>query len=93
MCASFGFGVLAMPKSLAKLIANAPPLFAPGVSHKRVGGWLDEIADTPAGPTLKRLLADYPTVGVLLAALAEGAPYLWDLARLEPRRLRADLHP
>ncbi len=78
-----------MPQSLAQRIAEAPPLLAPEEAHKRVGAWLDEIADTPARCSLRRLLADHPMVGALLAALAEGSPYLWDLARLEPQRLAA----
>ena len=28
-----------------------------------------------------------PTIGTLLASLAESSPYLWDLARREPERL------
>jgi glutamate-ammonia-ligase adenylyltransferase len=53
----------------------------------RVKAWLAEIADTAAGATLKHILAKHPKVAALVAGIAEGSPYLWDLMRAEPERL------
>jgi glutamate-ammonia-ligase adenylyltransferase len=78
-----------MPPSLAQRIKRAPNLSDADGAHARVTAWLDEIADTAAGRSLARLRTEFPTVRLLLAALAEGAPYLWDLARLDPERLAA----
>jgi glutamate-ammonia-ligase adenylyltransferase len=80
-----------MPPSLAQRIARAPHLIDADAAHARVTAWLDDIAETPAGQSLAKLRADFPTVGMLIAALAEGAPYLWDLIRLDPARLLAHL--
>jgi [glutamine synthetase] adenylyltransferase / [glutamine synthetase]-adenylyl-L-tyrosine phosphorylase len=76
------------PGSLARRIAAAPPLHA-DEAHARVKDWLAEIAATPAGVALRRLLAEHPSLTALLAALADGSPYLWELARKEPQRLLA----
>lgn len=54
-----------------------------------VEAWLAEIAHTAAGATLRTMLAERPKVQALLAGLAEGSPYLWDLARADPERLTA----
>ena len=34
-----------------------------------------------AGKALRRLLADHPALAALMTGLADGSPYLWDLAR------------
>jgi [glutamine synthetase] adenylyltransferase / [glutamine synthetase]-adenylyl-L-tyrosine phosphorylase len=78
-----------MVHSLAQRIVTAPQLFAADEAHARLDEWLDELSGSPAGDTLKQLLTDHPTVRALIAALAEGSPYLWDLARREPQRLVA----
>jgi [glutamine synthetase] adenylyltransferase / [glutamine synthetase]-adenylyl-L-tyrosine phosphorylase len=75
--------------SLAQRIAAAPALCRADEARARVADWLAEIADAPAGQALTRLLADHPTLAALIAGLAEGAPYLWELARAEPARLIA----
>ena len=80
-----------MPPSLAQRITRAPQLIDAAAAHERVTAWLEEIAGTEAGQSLAKLCADFPTVGTLIAALAEGAPYLWDLIRLDPARLSAQL--
>jgi [glutamine synthetase] adenylyltransferase / [glutamine synthetase]-adenylyl-L-tyrosine phosphorylase len=77
------------PGSLARRIAVAPPLHAAEEARARVEDWLAEIAATPAGAALRHLLAEHPALTALLAALAEGSPYLWELARKEPQRLLA----
>ncbi len=78
-----------MANSLAQRIVTAPQLFAADEARARVGEWLDELSGSPAGDTLKQLVTEHPTVHALIAALAEGAPYLWDLARQDPQRLVA----
>src|SRR5215470_13302368 len=79
----------ANPGSLARRIVVAPPLHAAEEARARVEDWLAEIAATPAGAALRRLLAEHPALAALLAALADGSPYLWELARKEPQRLLA----
>jgi [glutamine synthetase] adenylyltransferase / [glutamine synthetase]-adenylyl-L-tyrosine phosphorylase len=75
--------------TLARRIAAAPRLFAPEAARARVAAWLAEIAGTPAGPRLKRLLSDHSQLDALIAGIAEASPYLWDLARADPARLAA----
>ena len=77
--------------SLARRIVAAPRLSSAEAAHARVEEWLAEIAGTAAGRALARLLADHPTVKTLVAALADGSPYLFDLARADGERLLAML--
>lgn len=76
-----------MSGSLAQRIVAAPQPLAARAARSRVSDWVGQIAHTPAGRTLKTLLSDHPAVAGLLAALAEGSPYLWDLACCDPDRL------
>src|SRR5262245_48325213 len=80
-------GIRPAGDALALRMAAAPRLAAGEAAHARLEQWLAEIAATPAGGTLARLLTDHPTVRTLIAALADGAPYLWDLACADPARL------
>ena len=73
--------------TLARRVAAAPYLSDAGEAHARVESWLAEIAGTPAGKALERLLADHPKIDALMAGLAEGSPHLWDLVRADPARL------
>src|SRR5262245_24054586 len=75
--------------TLAQRIAAAPQLHAADAARGRVADWLGEIAETPAGQALRRLLADHPTLDALITGLADGSPYLWDLAQRSPERLIA----
>jgi len=75
--------------TLAQRIAAAPQLHAADAARGRVADWLGEIAETPAGQALRRLLADHPTLDALITGLADGSPYLWDLAQRSPERLTA----
>src|SRR3954447_26734138 len=77
--------------TLARRIAAAPALGDAEAAHALVEGWIGELAGTPAGETLKRLLADHQIVSALLAGVAEGSPHLWDMARADPERLAAIL--
>ncbi len=77
--------------TLARRIAAAPSLGDAEAAHARVEGWIGELAGTPVGETLKRLLADHPIVGGLLAGVGEGSPHLWDMVRADPERLVAIL--
>ena len=77
--------------TFAQRITAAPQLSAAETAHARVERWLAEIGSTAAGRTLARLLAVHPTVNTLMAAVAEGSPYLWELARAQPERLVAIL--
>ena len=70
--------------TLARRVAAAPRLFAPEEARARLESWLADISETPAGSKLRRLLADYPAVSSLITGIAEGSPYLWELARADP---------
>jgi [glutamine synthetase] adenylyltransferase / [glutamine synthetase]-adenylyl-L-tyrosine phosphorylase len=74
-------------ETLAQRIVAAPVLLASDKMQARLDDWLADIAGTPAGMTLPRLLIEHPRLNALLAGIAEGSPYLWDLARADPARL------
>src|SRR5262245_14895291 len=73
--------------SLAQRVTAAPLLGVADGACARVDDWLAETAGTPAGKALARLFAAHPVLGALAMGLAEGSPYLWELARAEPERL------
>jgi glutamate-ammonia-ligase adenylyltransferase len=74
-------------RSLARRIAAAPRDRARSRADARVARWLAEIAATAAGARLGRLLADTAGLADLIDDIAEGSPFLWDLASREPARL------
>src|ERR1043166_6894855 len=71
--------------TLAARIVTAPCLQTG--SEERVEGWLSDIAQSDAGVALRRMLASYPKVQQLIAGIAAGSPYLWELIRADPPRL------
>ncbi len=75
--------------ALAERITTAPCLQAAADARARVEPWLAEVSGTAAGAALKRAFGDHPEVLELVAGLAEGSPYLWELVRAEPERLVA----
>src|SRR4051812_8258068 len=74
-------------KTLAIALADAPRLMDRKAAHARVAAWLTEIGRSAAGKALKRLITAAPKLEALLFGLADGSPYLWDLAAAEPDRL------
>src|SRR6476619_297190 len=74
-------------KPLAIAFAAAPRLTDRKAAHARVAAWLTEIGRSAAGKALKRLITAAPKLEALLFGLADGSPYLWDLAAAEPDRL------
>src|SRR3954470_19700447 len=72
---------------LAERIVTAPRLSGPESARQRLDGWLHEIAQTPAGASLKQVLAVRPNLRALLEGIADGSTYLWELARTDPDRL------
>src|SRR3954453_22774790 len=79
-------------KTLAIALADAPRLMDRKAAHARVAAWLTEIGRSAAGKALKRLITAAPKLEALLFGLADGSPYLWDLAAAEPERLLALLN-
>src|SRR3989440_37349 len=79
-------------KTLALALADAPRLMNRKAAQASVAGWLTEIGRSAAGKTLKRLVTAAPKLEALLLGLADGSPYLWDLAAAEPERLLALLN-
>jgi len=74
-------------RALARRIENAPLLSPPKQAQAAVRDWLSEIGRTPAGKSLKDLLGQMPAASGLLATIADGSPYLWELARADAERL------
>ena len=77
--------------ALVAAIKAAPKLSAAKEARARVDEWLGEIARTAAGKELKPLLAGdtksrRAKLAVVVAAIAETSPYLWDLIRADPDR-------
>src|SRR5689334_16812578 len=79
-------------RTLATMIAAAPRFTDRKAAEERVAEWLADIGRRKAGKTLGRLIEESPRLKALLAGLADGSPYLWDLATAEPERLLALLH-
>jgi glutamate-ammonia-ligase adenylyltransferase len=77
---------------LAVRVATAPLLSSPKEARHKVGAWLRDIGRTAAGRNLKQLLAGSKPLLSLLEGIADGSPYLWDLASAEPARLLLLLH-
>ncbi|MSP44862.1 MAG: bifunctional [glutamine synthetase] adenylyltransferase/[glutamine synthetase]-adenylyl-L-tyrosine phosphorylase [Xanthobacteraceae bacterium] len=74
-------------KTLAVAVAEAPRLVDRKAAQGRLAGWLTDIGRSAAGKALKKLIGASPKVEALLLGLADGSPYLWDLAAAEPERL------
>jgi glutamate-ammonia-ligase adenylyltransferase len=77
--------------SLARRISRAPHSSKAGDGAARLREWLDGIARIAPGNALKKLFRAHPAVEALIAGLADGSPYLWDLVRADPARLVAAL--
>lgn len=74
-------------KTLALAVATAPRLTDRKAAQARLAEWLAGIGRSAAGKSLKRLIAEKPQLKALLLGLADGSPYLWELASAEPERL------
>ena len=74
---------------MALALTEAPRLVDRKAAQARLSGWLTDISRTAAGKTLKLRLAGAPNVEALLLGLADGSPYLWDLATADSARLVA----
>ena len=81
-------GIACGSRALWRRISRAPDptLSAGDVGEAFLQDWLEEIAQTPAGKTIKHLSAEQPLLHTLIAALARGSPYLWDLLEASPDR-------
>lgn len=74
-------------KTLAAAVSEAPRLTDAKEARARLAEWLAEVGGKAPGKTLKRMIADAPRLEALLAGLADGSPYLWQLATSDPARL------
>lgn len=83
---------LALVRRLARGdAAGAGSALLPVVSaagSTRLCDFLAGVASSPAGKALNELAAAEPDLARLLGGIAETAPYLWDLVRADPARLR-----
>jgi glutamate-ammonia-ligase adenylyltransferase len=72
--------------ALIRRLAGALPVSS-SEGSKRVCDWLAEIKTGAAGKALAAQNAERPALTNLLASIAETAPYLWDLVRVDAGRL------
>ncbi len=72
---------------LAGRIAAAPQLTDAKAARARVAAWLADIKKSTEGKALTALLAEHPALKSLIEGLADGSPFLWQLASAEPKRL------
>jgi glutamate-ammonia-ligase adenylyltransferase len=70
---------------LVRRLAGALPRSS-AAGTARLTAWLNEIKTNAAGKSLAALIAEHPALAGLLASIAEAAPYLWDLIRVDPER-------
>src|SRR5271169_4660701 len=73
---------------LVRRIVSAPLLAAPEVARARLDTWFAEV-DAGEARELRRLLASNAALERLVLGLADGSPYLWELAAAESKRLLA----
>jgi glutamate-ammonia-ligase adenylyltransferase len=71
--------------ALIRQFGGALPLPSPQ-GRERLSAWLVEVTPTDAGATLTALIEGYPSLASVFAAVAQAAPYLWDLVRADPAR-------
>src|SRR5262245_3499269 len=74
---------------LASRMVAAPLLSAPDEARAKVESWLSEIAGSASGQAVQELIGRSPRLRAVLEGLADGSPYLWELASTEPTRLLA----
>ena len=74
-------------RPLAARVSRAPRLVDREAAQARLAEWLAEIGKSAAGKMLKQRIGRSPKVEALLLGLADGSPYLWELATAEPDRL------
>ena len=73
--------------ALADRVTSAPRLVAAKASRARLEEWLDGIGRTEDGKALKRQIAANAKLAALLAGIADGSPFLWDLIEADAARL------
>jgi [glutamine synthetase] adenylyltransferase / [glutamine synthetase]-adenylyl-L-tyrosine phosphorylase len=74
--------------TLAARIVHAPSLSAPAEARRKVAAWLQE-TDRDIAQPLTALLDGSAPLRALMEGLADGSPFLWDLASADPARLLA----
>jgi glutamate-ammonia-ligase adenylyltransferase len=68
------------------LIARLTGALPHTAASARVTAWFASIKTSSAGKTLKALAKEQPRLAGIIAAIAETAPYLWDLICVDPAR-------
>jgi glutamate-ammonia-ligase adenylyltransferase len=74
-------------QALAPAVTAAPRLADGKAAQDRLAAWLSDIGRDAAGKSIKQLIEQAPKVEALLLGVADGSPYLWELATAEPDRL------
>ena len=77
--------------SLTRRIVTVPRLTSPREARAKLDAWLSDVVRGAAGRKLARLFTTFPKAKALIAGLADGSPYLWELASADPARLAAIL--
>src|SRR5260370_39936670 len=73
-----------MAPTLRQLLAAAPELGSPAGARQEVERWLRRIGRTGAGKALRQGLAKAPIARRVIEGIAEGSPFLWQLATGHP---------
>ncbi len=76
-------------QALARRIVRVPQLADPAAARAAVDDWIQSLGATAAGRSIERLIADHSLVRPLIEAIADGSPFLWELAHRDPVRLIA----
>jgi glutamate-ammonia-ligase adenylyltransferase len=77
--------------TLSERIASVPQLADAAAAHGRVAAWLADLPDAATRQELERQFTRHPRLHVLIAALTEASPHLWDLVRADPAELALSL--
>ena len=72
---------------LAARIVDVPRTAKPTETRKKTEAWLRSLGRLSSGKALKQILTEHPGTGTLIDGVAEGSPYLWELASRDPDRL------
>jgi [glutamine synthetase] adenylyltransferase / [glutamine synthetase]-adenylyl-L-tyrosine phosphorylase len=79
------------PATLVQALTDAPRLLAPAEARAKLAEWLSDVGRDRVGKPLQALVDKSPKLQALLAGLAEGSPFLWELVTADPARLLAVL--
>lgn len=75
------------PASLAARVTTAPVCTAPEAARRKLDEYLGAGRRAGPGAALAKVFSQHPKARALVEGLADGSPFLWDLAARDPARL------